>query len=126
MLIQLREHKLNKWILYLVLINFINLSANFYESSESNSKLLINYDPLDSLSELMLEYFFEMDEDTIPDTEIPTEERSFLDLKLIAPNQDWIYAFNLSRISEPEMIFYIGLIGNFTRDIVPPPPKFWI
>ncbi|EIM78050.1 hypothetical protein A3SI_04467 [Nitritalea halalkaliphila LW7] len=67
---------------YLLLVNFINLSANFYHASMQDSALLGHHDPIDSLAELVLEYVFEMDEETIPDTEVPHEKRKLSDVKI--------------------------------------------
>ncbi|HSJ69641.1 MAG TPA: hypothetical protein VK921_18305, partial [Anditalea sp.] len=60
-----------KGLTYLMLVNFINLSANFYHASEIDSLMLKHQDPIDSLAELVLEYVFNMDDETIPDTEVP-------------------------------------------------------
>ena len=48
-------------ITYLLLINFINLTANFYQLSNLDQTLLKYDDPYDSVAEIVLEYFLEMD-----------------------------------------------------------------
>lgn len=79
MLIPLRRYQPIKWITYFLLVNFINLSANFYQASVIDSILLENHDPIDSITELVLEYVLEMDDKTIPDTEVPHEKNICID-----------------------------------------------
>jgi hypothetical protein len=75
----------DRWIQivsWVMLLNFINLSANFYQTSASNSIYEIHADPIDSVSELLFEYVMDMAEDTIPDTEVPEQKRKIKDLKV--------------------------------------------
>jgi hypothetical protein len=75
-----RRVQIISWIL---LINFFNLSANFYHTRSSDSIYEIHADPIDSVSELVFEYAMDMDEDTIPDTEVPEQKRKIKDFKMI-------------------------------------------
>ncbi len=58
-------------------IHFLNIAASFYyyESKYITQEVIGHVDPVDNLVELALEYFLEMEDDTIPDTEIPHEKR---------------------------------------------------
>jgi len=82
MLVYLQKSKIGKFLVYLLLVNFINLTANFYHASVMDSSLLVNHDPIDSLAELVLEFVLDMDEETIPDTEVPHEKKKLSDIKL--------------------------------------------
>ena len=69
-------------ITWVLLLNFINLSANFYHTASWDSVYEIHHDPMDSLSELVLEFFLDMDQETIPDTEVPEQKRKIKDFKV--------------------------------------------
>jgi hypothetical protein len=112
-----------KGLTYLMLVNFINLSANFYHASEMDSLMLQHQDPIDSLAELVLEYVFEMDDETIPDTEIPHEKRKMADVKQL------YFAENLSYTlfgNRPFVVYhshYENFYQNWSFGINSPPPK---
>ncbi len=126
MISRLKTNVVGRFLCYLLLINFINLSANFYQSSETNSNILRNVDPVDSLTEMVLEYFLDMDENTVPDTEIPTEERSLLDLKMIGPTNGWSYQCKFKSLFIKPTFFYSPSFGINPPEIISPPPKFRI
>ncbi len=126
MLTLLKKHKSSKCINFLLLINFINLSANFYQVSETNSSLYSNIDPLDSLAEMVLEYFLEMEDQTIPDTDVPSEERSLLEIKLVEPARKWIYQLHSIDILNQHAFFFTDSFEIFQPDVVSPPPKFGV
>lgn len=108
---------------YLLLVNFINLTANFYHSSVMDSSLLANHDPIDSLAELVLEFVFDMDEETIPDTEVPHEKKKFSDIKLHIGVEKVSLAsqvsFNEAEFSE----FYINVFQSIKQEVHSPPPQ---
>ncbi|KEO75388.1 hypothetical protein [Anditalea andensis] len=116
-----------KWIwkglTYLMLVNFINLSANFYHASEMDSSLLRHHDPIDSLAELVLEYFFEMDENTIPDTETPHEKRKIADVTTLFPGGSFSYFMTQYNLNHYFFSHYENLYQNMSFDISAPPPK---
>lgn len=126
MLIPLRRYQLFKWITYLLLVNFINLSANFYQASSLDSILFENHDPIDSITELVLEYVLEMDEETIPDTEVPDEKRKIVDFKVLIENIG-------TNIQAPKIPFRKGsfyiledIFKNIYLEQSSPPPKYFI
>ncbi len=57
-----------KYLTFLLLVNFINLSANFYISSSQGSAFSPSPfidDPMDTVAELVFEYAMDMPDDTI-------------------------------------------------------------
>jgi hypothetical protein len=123
MLIGLKNCWLFRWMVFLLLINFINLSANFYQSSILDSPLLENHDPIDSLAELVLEYMLDMDSETIPDTEVPHEKNKFSDLKLhFQPALIEILQNAGNSIIRPTSIYLFNFY-SFMIEINSPPPK---
>ncbi|WP_235893440.1 hypothetical protein [Litoribacter populi] len=113
----------NKVLTFILLVNFVNLSANFYHASEMDSNLLQYQDPIDSLAELVLEYVLEMDDETIPDTEVPHEKRKIADIKLLYSAEK----ISFDQFLPNEKIVYKGHYENFYEDwafdINSPPPK---
>jgi hypothetical protein len=123
MLIKLKKYWLSRWMVYLLLINFINLSANFYQSSIIDSPLLPDHDPIDSVTELFLEYMLDMDDGTIPDTEVPHEKNKFSDLKLhFHPVQIDVF-FNRGYLILKPITVYLSNFYSFKKEITSPPPK---
>lgn len=115
-----------KWITYLLLVNFINLSANFYHASVMDSTVLENYDPIDSLTELVLEYVLEMDDETIPDTEVPHEKRKIVDFKiLIEKTSTNIDTPKITFRKDPVFILE-DIFENIHLEQSSPPPKYFI
>jgi hypothetical protein len=123
MLIGLKKSWLFRGMVILLLINFVNLSANFYQSSILDSPLLENHDPIDSLAELVLEYVLDMDNETIPDTEVPHEKNKFSDLKLhFNPALVEILQNIGNSVSKTHSI-YLFHFYFFMMEINAPPPK---
>ncbi len=113
---------LSKLIVYLLLVNFINLTANFYQASEMDSTLLQQHDPIDSIAELVLEYIFEMDDETIPDTEVPHEKLKISDIKLIFISNS--YTFNRyegNNLNAINFLYNVPMYGIDGEDVSPPP-----
>ncbi|MCH7401977.1 hypothetical protein ACFOUP_15805 [Belliella kenyensis] len=77
-----RKNQLIQWINVLLVINFINLSANFYNSDSMFSHGVKVHDPIDTLAEIIVEFIFDFDNHIIPDTESSQNERKFKDFKL--------------------------------------------
>jgi len=123
MLIKLKKYWLSRWMVYLLLINFINLSANFYQSSIIDSPLLPDHDPIDSVTELFLEYMLDMDDGTIPDTEVPHEKNKFSDLKLhFHPVQIDVF-FNRGYLILKPITVYLSNFYFYMKEITSSPPK---
>ena len=110
-------------MVYLLLVNFINLSANFHQSSVIDAPFLANIDPIDSLAELVLEFILEMDEETIPDTEVPHEKKKFSDLKLHFEAKAIAIQSGFKIIPSCHSSFYAQLFESIKGEVVAPPPK---
>ncbi|TVP53736.1 MAG: hypothetical protein EA341_00690 [Mongoliibacter sp.] len=110
-------------MVYLLLVNFINLSANFYHSSVIDSPLLENHDPIDSLAELVLEYVFEMDDETIPDTEVPHEKKKFSDIKLHLQNEGVALAQDFDDSESSLNTYYLEIFKSISKENDSPPPQ---
>lgn len=123
MLGRLRNKDVIKYITYILLVNFINLAANFYQVSSLDKTLLKYEDPYDSLSELVLEYFLEMDEDTIPDTELPEDKRKIQDIKTFLKFDSIQFMvqgpFRIVSVKK----FHIENYKNISLKKISPPPK---
>lgn len=123
MLIRLKKNIICRGLVYLLLVNFINLSANFYHSSVIDSPLLEHHDPIDSLAELLLEYVLEMDDETIPDTEVPHEKKKFSDIKLHLESQG-IKVFQEFGDAERNLnTYYLEIFESITKENDSPPPQ---
>jgi len=112
-----------KLITFVLLVNFINLSANFYHASEMDSHLLQHQDPIDSLAELVLEYVLDMDEETIPDTEVPHEKRKIADIKLLYTAEKISFSQFLPQTKRSYKGHYENFYEDWAFDINSPPPK---
>lgn len=123
MLRRLKKHWLFRWMVFLLLINFVNLSANFYQSSIIDSPLLENHDPIDSIAELVLEYILDMDEETIPDTEVPHGKNKFSDLKLHFQPALFEILPSLGNLISKHISIYLSNFYSFKGEINSPPPK---
>ncbi|WP_373520768.1 hypothetical protein [Aquiflexum sp.] len=119
----MKRYHLLKWINYLLLINFINLSANFYHASAMDSTVLENYDPIDSLTEFVLEYVLEMDDETIPDTEVPHEKRKLIDVKIILEKNFTYQIQKSNKNSITKSFYYEGVFKEIDLEQSSPPPK---
>ncbi len=124
MIIFLKKHIIIKYLNFLLLLNFINLTANFYHASVIDSNLLTNHDPIDTLAEVFLEFIFDMDEETIPDTEVPHEKRKLGDIKLA-----FIFQQHELHIPQKQALKKLKTIESFilknrVLDILSPPPQY--
>lgn len=64
---RLRKSNWSKVFVFLLTLNFINLTANFYEGDILISGEVDLADPMDTLTELIFEWALEGGEDLIPD-----------------------------------------------------------
>jgi hypothetical protein len=110
-------------ITYLLLINFINLTANFYQLSNLDQTLLKYDDPYDSVAEIVLEYFLEMDEDTVPDTELPDDKRKIFDLKSLFSNRKFHFPKMSIRYEISCICYFKNLYQDIAAEKLNPPPK---
>lgn len=121
---RLQKSIISKFLVYLLMVNFINLTANFYHASVIDSSLLVHQDPIDSLAELVLEFVLDMDEETIPDTEVPHEKKKFSDIKLqVAPGKiGFLPKFRfIENITGDTYLVHFDSIKGETHS---PPPRF--
>lgn len=126
MLIHLRRYQPIKWITYFLLVNFINLSANFYQASVIDSILLENHDPIDSITELVLEYVLEMDDETIPDTEVPHEKRKIVDFKVLIEKTPINIVPPKITFRKDHVFILKDIFENIHLEQSSPPPKYFI
>ncbi|GAB3220581.1 hypothetical protein GCM10027454_11800 [Algoriphagus aestuariicola] len=69
-------------LLFILTLNFINLSANFYEGDIFVSNKIDLDDPMDTISELLVEWAFDLPEDFIPDNGTQQEDQGGEKIKL--------------------------------------------
>ncbi len=124
MLMRLQKSIISKFLVYLLLVNFINLTANFYHASVMDSSLLAHHDPIDSLAELVLEFVLDMDEETIPDTEVPHEKKKFTDIKLHFEKEELKLQIVSLCTSLTFTDFYSNIFESIKGDVFSPPPQF--
>lgn len=112
-----------KYITYVLLLNFINLTANFYRVSSLDHTLLKYEDPYDSLSELVMEYFLEMDEDSVPDTEFPEDKRKMPDIKTFIGLDVFQFVGKETVCIVPSGRFNNDIYENIALGKTSPPPQ---
>ncbi len=78
----LRSSAWSKILLFLLTLNFINLSANFYEGDIFVSNKVDLADPMDTISELLVEWALDLPEDFIPDNGTQQEDQGGEKIKL--------------------------------------------
>jgi hypothetical protein len=119
----MRKHMLYRVLHWLLLLNFINLTANFYQPSILDDTLLRNSDPIDNLTELVMEFMLGCDDGLIPDTELPVDKRKFLDFQLI-PFSKWTTGGRVGTVANTSgTTIFNNLVDQVDSEITPPPPK---
>ncbi len=88
-----------------------------------DSTVLENYDPIDSLTEFVLEYVLEMDDETIPDTEVPHEKRKLIDVKIILEKNFTYQIQKSNKNSITKSFYYEGVFKEIDLEQSSPPPK---
>jgi hypothetical protein len=119
---RLRKSNWPKAFVLLLTLNFINLTANFYEGNILITGQVDMVDPMDTLTELIFEWALEGGEDLIPDNGTQQDDNSNLKIKLalleipslqlFPPN----FYFANSGFSNPEALD----IGYFSIPVPPP------
>jgi hypothetical protein len=71
-----RQQYLTRGLLWLILLNFVNLSVNFQESQLNHLQGSELEDPIDTLCELVYEWALDGDCDVIPDNGTEQEDKS--------------------------------------------------
>ncbi len=119
----MRKHFLSRALHWLLLLNFINLTANFYQPSVLDNTLLLHSDPIDNLTELVMEFMLGCDDDLIPDTDLPVDKRKFLDFQLV-PMISWTTGDRLTALTKTKgSDIFSNLVDQVYSEITPPPPK---
>lgn len=78
----LRKSTWSKFCVFILVTNFINLSANFYEGNISLSESVNMDDPIDTITELIFEWALDGDADVIPDNGTEQDDNSLEKMKL--------------------------------------------
>jgi hypothetical protein len=78
----LRNSRWSRFVLFLLIANFINLSANFYEGNILISEKVRIVDPIDTISELIFEWALDGSDDLIPDNGTQQDDNSLEKMKL--------------------------------------------
>lgn len=89
-----------------------------------DSTVLENYDPIDSLTELVLEYVLDMDDETIPDTEVPHEKRKLIDVKIIIEKAFACQLQKSDNKTNTRTFYYEDIFKEIDLEQSSPPPKF--
>lgn len=118
----LRKSAWSKFLLILLIANFINLSANFYEGNIFISNAVRMEDPIDTLSELIFEWALDGNDDLIPDNGTQQDDNSVEKIKLTLLE---IPGFKLSPVSIIESTVDFSkdensISGHFSSDSPPP------
>lgn len=82
MISNLRDSRWSRFVLFLLITNFINLSANFYEGNILISDNVKMVDPIDTISELIFEWALDGSDDLIPDNGTQQDDNSLEKMKL--------------------------------------------
>lgn len=123
MLVRLKRSIISKLTVFILLFNFSNLTANFYHASVMDSPLLRQHDPIDSLAELVLEYILDMDEETIPDTDVPHEKKKISDIKLNLPLGFLVFSKKINYALSAYPDYYFKFFKSLEMEVNSPPPR---
>lgn len=125
MMISLRKSKIISIITFVMIINFVNLTANFYHPVSFNSFEQSLNDPIDTLAEIIVEFIFEMDNQIIPDTEVPHEKKKIPDIKLaFTKNEIKINCYFTFELNKWRNTFDVSLTNGINKKDSPPPEVF--
>lgn len=78
----LRKSSWSKFCLFILITNFINLSANFYEGNIYLANGVNMEDPIDTITELIFEWALDGGDDLIPDNGTQQDDNSLEKIKL--------------------------------------------
>jgi hypothetical protein len=118
----LRKSSWSKFCLFILIANFINLSANFYEGNISISNKISMDDPIDTLTELIFEWALNGADDLFPDNGTQQDDNSLEKMKLALLE---IPGFKLSPVLTIEYTVDFStdenlISGYFSSDSPPP------
>lgn len=123
MIRKLKKSTLVNYVTYVLILNFINLTANFYQEAGSNKYGIGIVDPIDTLAEIIVEFIFEMDDQIIPDTDVPNETRKIPDIKLaFTKTEVKLICFASIKLNKWE-IYEDFTLSNGIKKVCSPPPE---
>ncbi|GAB2630687.1 hypothetical protein [Belliella aquatica] len=121
----LRKSKIISIITFVLIVNFINLTANFYHPGNLNSLEQSLNDPIDTLAEIIVEFIFEMDNQIIPDTDVPHEKKKIPDIKLaFTKNEIKVNCYFTFELNKWRNSFDVSLTSGIDKENSPPPETF--
>lgn len=117
-----RKSAWSKFCLFLLMANFINLSANFYEGNIYITNGVNMDDPIDTITELIFEWALDGDGDIIPDNGTEQDDNSLEKMKLALAE---VLGFKLLPPSQVEGTLDFSkaenlISGYFSSDSPPP------
>lgn len=118
----LRNSSWSKFCIFLLITNFINLSANFYEGNIYIANGINMDDPIDTVTELIFEWALDGSDDLIPDNGTQQDDNSLEKMKLALLE---IPGFKLSPVLKIEFNLDFStdenlISGYFSSDSPPP------
>jgi hypothetical protein len=119
---RLRKSGLIRFLTYLLTINFINLSANFFEGNIEITPRLSLEDPVDTVSELIFEIALDCQEDIIPDNGTHQDEHATKKIKLALIEIPGFSFLTSTIIKEnPDFVNYRSTFSGHFHSVSPPP-----
>jgi hypothetical protein len=119
---RLRNSNWSKFWVFILTINFVNLSANFYEGNIYPSHQVKIEDPIDTITELIFEWALDGSDDLIPDNGTQQDDNSLEKMKLaLLEIPDFtlsnpLFFENLENFFSSEKL----ISGHFSSDSPPP------
>lgn len=121
----IRKSRIISIITIVLLFNFVNLTANFYHPANFNSIGQSLIDPIDTLAEIIVEFIFELDDQIIPDTEVPHEKKKIQDIKLaFTKNEVKVNCYFTIELNKWINTFNFSLTNGIEKKDSPPPEIF--
>ncbi|MDP2039604.1 MAG: hypothetical protein Q8S14_15245 [Algoriphagus sp.] len=120
----MRTSSWSRFLLFLLVANFINLSANFYEGNISITKGMKMDDPIDTLTELIFEWVLDGSEDLIPDNGTQQDDNSLKKIKLALIEIPGIKLFSSLILKERSQFFVSqNISSSYSASDTPPPDR---
>ena len=118
----IRTSNLSKFCLFILITNFVNLSANFYEGNIYLANGINMDDPIDTISELIFEWALDGNDDFFPDNGTHQNDNSLEKIKLALVE---IFSFLIAApifIENTSDFFKVETLisGHFSSDSPPP------
>jgi hypothetical protein len=121
----MRTSSWSRFLLFLLVANFINLSANFHERNIYTAYGVNMDDPIDTITELIFEWALDGDGDIIPDNGTQQDDNSIEKIKLALVETLGFNLFPPSRVEETlDFSKAENLISGFFSSDSPPPDRY--